>query len=118
MAMPKPVSRKLEDVLGDDIGGVMVEWLDELEETNRGTRTELAGLRSDLEALGAELRLADAKIAAEMRVGFANVEREIAKVGERSAQQIADTFKWVVPVWIASLGAVIGVMTWLLRGPR
>ena len=114
MAMPKPVSRKLQHALGDDTGGLMVEWLEELEETNRGIAAELTGLHAEVTAL----RLSDAKLGEEMRVGFATLEKEVAKVGERAAQRIADTLKWVVPVWIGSLGAVMGLMTWLVRGPR
>jgi hypothetical protein len=140
MAMPKPVSRKLQQALGDDAGGVMVEWLEELEETNRGTRGELIELRTSITELRQELRpsitelrqelrTSFADLRQEMRLGFAAVnaridtlaertEKDIAKVGERSAQQLADTLKWVVPVWIASLGTVMGFMTWLTRGLR
>ena len=139
MPLPKQVSKKLHQTMGEDAGGPMSEWLDELEETSRGTRAALDGIEAQLVALREEMRAGFSEISikfaqvdvrfAQVEAGmeakfarvdahFAEVHAKIAGVSERTAQQIADTFTWAVPIWLASLGAIIGVMTWLMRGAR
>ena len=111
MAVPKQVSKKLQQTMGDDAGSLMSEWLDELQETSRGTRAALDGIEAQLTALREE-----------MRVGFARIDVRFAQTDAKIEHEIAATQRWAMTVWLASLGfgiaVVMGYMTWLFRGPR
>lgn len=111
MAVPKQVSKKLQQTMGEDAGGLMAEWLEELEETSRGTRAALDGIEAQLAALREEMRL-----------GFAQMHVKFAETDAKLEREIAGTQRWAITVWLASLGfalaAVMGYMTWLVRGVR
>src|SRR5579862_591754 len=120
MAMPRQVSKKLEDALGEDAGSLMTDWLEELEATNVGTRAELTELRSAVIKLTEEVRLGFAGMNArfaDVDAKFAGMDAKIAAGGERNAQQIASTLRWAITVWIASFGVGLGYLTWVVRGP-
>jgi len=59
MATPKPLSRRLREMLGREAAETMVEWLDGLETHHDALRREvhadIAALRHDLVALITEL---------------------------------------------------------------
>ena len=96
MAMPKQVSKKLREMLGEEAGDSMADWLEAQERHYEELRQEV---RADI----AELRH-------EMHVGFAETDAKIAALGERTAQQLTSAFKWAIGVWISSLAAVVGLM--------
>jgi hypothetical protein len=132
MAMPRQVSKKLREMLGDDAGGSMTDWLDaqerhhddvrqevhaDIAELRQEMHTEVGALREELHATKAELHQEIVELRAEMRVGFARVDArfaetdaKIAALGDRTAQQLASAFKWAIGVWISSLAAVVGLM--------
>src|SRR5579862_9082275 len=113
MAVPKQVSKKLQQNWGE-AGGLMTEWLEELEETSRGTRAALDGMEAQLTALREEMRLGFARI----DVRFAEMDARIEAVEKRMAQQLTRVLMWAITVGLASLGLVMGYMTWLVRGFR
>jgi hypothetical protein len=94
MAVPKPVSKKLRDMLGTEAADMMVDWLDQRER-------HYEELRQEARADTAELRQ-------EMRVGFAALE---AKMGELKAEIL----KWAMGFWIGSLLAIVAALVTLSR---
>jgi len=122
MAAPKHVAKKLREMLGNEAGESMVEWLDErdthYDELRRETRAEFAALRQEMSGLRQELHVGfaavDVKLAQlreEMRAGFATMEVKIA-------QRNAELMKWALGFWIASLLGVVGALAALIRVPR
>ena len=111
MAVPKQVAKKLQQTMGEDAGGMMSQWLEDLEETSRGTRAALDGIEAQLAALREEVR-----------VGFARVDVRFAETDARIAREITATQRWMISVWLGSIGflmaVVMGYMTWLVRGLR
>ena len=118
MAVPKPVSKKLHQSMGEDAGGLMTAWLEDLEETSRGTRAALDGIEAQLAALREEMRTGFA----DMRVKFAETDARFAQMDAKIEREISSTQRWAITVWLASLGfvmaVVMGYMTWLVRGVR
>jgi|SRR5579862_4754953 len=125
MAVPKQVSKKLQQTMGDDAGSLMTEWLDELQETSRGTRAALDGIEAQLTALRDEMRAGFARIDVrfeQVEARFAQVDTKFAQSDAKTERSIAATQRWAITVWLASLGFAIavmmGYMTWLVRGAR
>jgi hypothetical protein len=122
MAAPKHVAKKLREMLGNEAGESMVEWLDErdthYDELRRETRAEFGAVRQEMSGLRQELHVGfaavDVKLAQlreEMRAGFATMEVKIA-------QRNAELMKWALGFWIASLLGVVGALAALIRVPR
>ena len=125
MATPKPVARRLREMLGAEAADTMVEWLDGLEaerdERRREWRAEVAGLRQEMLALRADT----AELRAEMRAGFAAVDARFtgfdarfAAFDAKLAQRNADLMKWMVGFWLASFIGILGAILALGRIPR
>ena len=114
MGVPKQVSKKLREMLGEEAGGSMADWLESQEKHHEELRHQV---RADIDELRQETRADIAELRHEMQVGFARVDArfaetdaKIAALGERMAQQLASGFKWAIGVWISSRAAVVGLM--------
>jgi hypothetical protein len=126
MAAPKHVTKKLREMLGNEAGESMVEWLDardthvdelrqdmrgELADVRQEMRTEFAELRQEISALREEMRAGFAAMDAKMAHGFAAIEIEFS-------QRNAELMKWALGFWIASLLGVVAALAALTRVPR
>ena len=126
MAAPKHVAKKLREMLGNEAGESMVEWLDErdthYDELRRDTRGEFAAVRQ-------EIRQEIGALREEMRAGFAAIEtrfigmeskmtQSFAAMDVKFAQRNAELMKWALGFWIASLLGVVGALVALTRVPR
>ena len=122
MAAPKHVAKKLREMLGNEAGDSMVEWLDErdthYDELRQETRAEFAAIRQEMAGLREELHVGfsavDVKFAQlreDMRAGFAAMDVKFA-------QRNAELMKWALGFWIASLLGVVGALAALTRLPR
>lgn len=100
MAMPRPVSKKLREMLGTEAAETMVDWLDGLETNNEALRRELHG---EIAALRHEMATSFAELRAEMRAGFAAADAKVA-------EQISSLLKWMIGFWLGSLAAIITAM--------
>ena len=102
MAIPSPLSKKLRQSLGDDAGGSLVTWLEELRAEQAQFRSEIAALRQSIDGLGKR-----------MDQGFAKVDERFAKVDERLAglqvaiaDSKAELMKWMLVFWVGAVGAI------------
>ena len=100
MATPRPVSKKLREMLGMEAAETMVEWLDGLETHNDDLRRELHGeiaaLRQEMAATRADI----VALRAEMRAGFAEADA-------KTAERISGLLKWMIGFWLGSLAGII-----------
>ena len=128
MPTPRPVSKKLREMLGAEAADTMVEWLEGLEvhrdtfrrevrtdiaevrhevaALRQSVRQETAGLRRDMAALKEDA----AVLRAEMRVGFAELRQEMAAAEARAERRTANLMKWMMGFWVTSLLAVVGAI--------
>ena len=97
MAAPKHVAKKLREMLGNEAGESMVEWLDERDTHHDDLRRETR----------AGFAAADARI-----------EQRFAPMEIKFAQRNAELMKWALGFWIASLLGVLGALAALTRVPR
>lgn len=122
MATPKPVSKRLREMLGTEAAETMVEWLNGLETHQDALRREvhadIAALRQDMVALITELR-------AEMRAGFAAVDArfaavdtKLAEADAKNAQRCANLLKWMIGFWLGSLAGIIATVLALGRASK
>lgn len=140
MAAPKHVAKKLREMLGNEAGESMVEWLDErdthFDELRRETRAEFGAVRQEIGVLREEMRAsfaaAEARSTAlesKMAQGFAATETTFAAMESkltqgfaamdvRFSQRNAELMKWALGFWIASLIGVVGALAAFTRVPR
>ena len=126
MAAPKHVAKKLREMLGNEAGESMVEWLDErdthYDELRKETRAEFAAIRQ-------EIRQEIGALREEMRAGFAAAEARFTGIDSKIvqgfagvevtlAQRNAELMKWALGFWIASLLGVVGALAALTRVSR
>ena len=126
MAAPKHVAKKLREMLGNEAGESMVEWLDErdthYDELRREMRAGFAAVDAKMEqrfaAVEARLNEMDSKMAQ----GFAAVDAKMAQgfaaMDVKFSQRNAELMKWALGFWIASLLGVVGALAALTRVPR
>lgn len=126
MAAPKHVAKKLREMLGNEAGESMVEWLDERDTHYDDLRRES---RAALAALDARMEQRFAAFEARMAQGFAAVETRLNEMDAKMAQGFAamdvkfsernaELMKWALGFWIASLLGVVGALAALIRVPR
>jgi hypothetical protein len=100
MAIPARLSKKLRQSLGDDTGGDLVTWLDEM-------RAEHEERMSRIEAM-------EARLVQRMDDRFAKVDHEIAGLQVAIADSKAELMKWMLLFWTGAVGA-IAVLAGVLR---
>ena len=108
MAAPKHVAKKLREMLGNEAGESMVEWLEERDTHVDELRQEM---RAGFAAMDAKMTQGFAAMDAKMTQGFAAMEIKFA-------QRNAELMKWALGFWIASLLGVVGALVALTRVPR
>ena len=99
MPIPSHVSKHLRRSLGEDAGGDLVTWLEEM-------RAEHAELMSKIDAV-------EARLTQRMDDRFATVDDRFAKVDERLAglhvaiaDARSDLMKWMLVFWVGAVGAI------------
>ena len=107
MATPKPVSRKLREMLGTEAAATMVAWLDGLEDRQdtlrREMRADIAELRQEMVALRQELRQEMAALRQELAALRAELRREMV---ERNS----DLIKWMMGFWLTSFAGIVATI--------
>jgi hypothetical protein len=115
MAAPKHVAKKLREMLGNEAGESMVEWLDErdthYDELRREMRAGFAAVDARIEQRFAAFEARLTELDAKMAQGFAAMD-------VRFSQRNAELMKWALGFWIASLLGVVGALAALTRVPR
>lgn len=148
MAAPKHVAKKLREMLGNEAGESMVEWLEErdthVDDLRRETHAEFTAVRQEIGALREEMRAGFAALESKMTQSFAALESKMTQVSAaleskmtqdsarleskmtqgsaamevKFAQRNAELMKWALGFWIASLLGVVGALVALTRVPR
>ena len=108
MAAPKHVAKKLREMLGNEAGESMVDWLDERDTHYDELRREM---RAEFAAFEARMEQRFAALEAKMTQGFAAMDVKFS-------QRNAELKKWALGFWIASLLGVVGALAALTRVPR
>lgn len=99
MPVPSHVSKHLRRSLGEDAGGDLVTWLEEM-------RSEHAQLLSKLDAV-------EARLTQRMDDRFARVDERLAGLQVAIADAKADLMKWMLVFWtgaVAAIAALAGVL--------
>ena len=100
MATPRPVSKKLREMMGTEAAETMVEWLDGLETHHDAVRREL---HADMAELRQEMRAGFAAVDAK----FAHLDTKFADADARNAERINNLLKWMIGFWLGSLVTII-----------
>ena len=107
MAIPSHISKKLRQHLGDDTGGDLVTWLDEM-------RAEREQFRADVLAMEARLIERMDKRFDRVDERFATVDDRLSGLQVAIADSKADLMKWMLVFWVSAVGA-IAVLAGVLR---
>ena len=126
MAAPKHVAKKLREMLGNEAGESMVEWLDErdthYDELRRDMRAGFAAVDARIEQRFAAFEARLTEMDSKMVQRFAEMDTRIAQgfaaMDVKFAQRNAELMKWALGFWIASLLGVVGALAALTRVPR
>ena len=126
MAAPKHVAKKLREMLGNEAGESMVEWLDERDthddELRREMRAGFAAVDARIEqrfaAFEARLTEMDSKMTQRLADMDTRIAQGFAAMDVKFAQRNAELMKWALGFWIASLLGVVGALAALTRVPR
>ena len=126
MAAPNHVAKKLREMLGNEAGESMVEWLDERDTHYDELRREM---RAGFAAIDARMEQRFAASEAKMEQRFAAFETRFTQMDSKMAhgfaamdvkfsQRNAELMKWALGFWIASLLGVVAALAALTRVPR
>ena len=126
MAAPKHVAKKLREMLGNEAGESMVEWLDERDthddELRREMRAGFAAVDARIEqrfaAFEARLTEMDSKMTQRLADMDTRIAQGFAAMDVKFAQRNAELMKWALGFWIASLLGVVGTLAALTLVPR
>ena len=126
MAAPKHVAKKLREMLGNEAGESMVEWLDERDthddELRREMRAGFAAVDARIEqrfaAFEARLTEMDSKMTQRLADMDTRIAQGFAAMDVKFAQRNAELMKWALGFWIAALLGVVGALAALTRVPR
>jgi hypothetical protein len=110
MAIPSRLSKKLRQGLGDDIGGDLVTWLDEMRTEQEQFRSDM---RADVARLTSAIEACEARLSQKMDDRFAKVDERFSRVDERLAglnvaiaDSKGDLMKWMLVFWVGAVGAI------------
>ena len=126
MTAPKHVAKKLREMLGNEAGESMVEWLEQrdtyYDELRRETRAGFAAVDARLNELESRMVQGFAAMDTKMAQGFAAMDAKMAQgfaaMDVKFSQRNAELMKWALGFWIASLLGVVGALAALTRVPR
>jgi hypothetical protein len=110
MAVPARLSKKLRQGLGEEAGGELVTWLEEMRAEHEQFR---ADMRADVAGLTSAIETCEARLSQKMDDRFAKVDDRLAKVDERLgglqiaiADSTAELMKWMLVFWVGAVGAI------------
>jgi hypothetical protein len=92
MALPSHISKKLRQHLGDDSGGDLVTWLDEMQAEREQFRTDILAM--------------EARLVERMDKRFAKVDERLVGLQVAIADSKADLMKWMLLFWVGAVGAI------------
>jgi hypothetical protein len=103
MALPSHIAKKFRQHLGDDTGGDLVTWLDEM-------RAEHGRLLARIEA--SEVRLIERMDKRFDRIDerFGKVDQDTAGLRVAIADSKADLMKWMFVFWVGAIAALAVVL--------
>ena len=105
MSVSPRLAKRLNDTLGAEAAGELVNWLDEM-------RAEHRDLRESIKADFAEQRHA---ISAELHAVELRLAEKIHAVDTKVDQRHADLMRWSFVFWVGAVGA-IAALAGVLRG--
>jgi hypothetical protein len=119
MQTPHKLSRKLNEVLGNEAADAMVDWLNETDSQIGQLRQELAVFRAEVRADFAELRQEmDSRFAA-IDVKFAGFEAKFdarfAAAEVAAARRHEEIMRWMIGFWVLSIITTVGSIIGLSR---
>lgn len=110
MAIPARISKKIRGSMGEDAGGDLVTWLEEMRSEHAQS---LAAMRTDFDRLVSRIEASEARLTQRMDDRFAKVDERFAKVDERLAglqvaiaDSKAELMKWMLVFWVGAVGAI------------
>jgi predicted nucleic acid-binding Zn-ribbon protein len=141
MPAPHKLTRRLQELLGDEASDHMADWMNQTESELGNLRHELAEFRQEMRADFAEIRqemnvrfaeirqemnVTFAELRQEMNARFAAVDAEFADVRREmgvgfsaaeaaAAKRHADFMKWTLGFWAASLVTMVAAIAALAQ---
>lgn len=110
MAIPARLSKKLRQGLGEDTGGDLVTWLEEMRAEHEQFRSDM---RADVARLTSAIEACEARLSQKIDDRFAKVDDRFGKVDERLAglqvaiaDSKAELMKWMLVFWVGAVGAI------------
>lgn len=92
MSFPAHLSKNLRRKLGEDTGGDLVTWLQEM--------------RAEHEQRLSEIRAMEARLLQRMDDRFAKVDERLAGLQVAIADSKAELMKWMLVFWVGAVGAI------------
>jgi hypothetical protein len=92
MSFPAHVSKNLRHKLGDDTGGHLVTWLEEM--------------RADHEQRMARIEAMEARMIQRLDDRFAKVDERLAGLQVAIAESKAELLKWSFVFWVGAVSAI------------
>jgi hypothetical protein len=110
MAIPSHLAKKLRQGLGDETGGDLVTWLDEMRAEHERARSET---NAKFEAVMSSIQALEARLSQKMDDRFAKVDERFGRIDERLAglqvaiaDSKAELMKWMLVFWVGAVGAI------------
>jgi hypothetical protein len=103
MAIPSHLAKKLRQGLGDETGGDLVTWLDEMRAEHERARSET---NAKFDAVISSIQALDARLSQKMDDRFARVDERLAVLQVAIADSKAELMKWMLVFWVGAVGAI------------
>ena len=119
MPTPHRLSRKLNEVLGNEAADAMIDWLNESDTRYGELRQEIALFRQEVRADFAELRQEiDVKFAtvdARFATLIGSTDAKFAAAEAAAARRHEEFMRWTIGFWVVSLATLVGAIVGLSR---
>ena len=103
MSFPAHLSKNLRRKLGDDTGGDLVTWLEEMRSEHDQS---LAAMRAEHEQRLSRIEAMEARLIQRMDDRFAKVDERLAGLQVAIADSKAELMKWMLVFWVGAVGAI------------
>lgn len=108
MPITPRLSRRLQQTLGEEAAEDLVNWMQQVDAQRAELRelNELNFSRIDGKLAEVAMRADLAELRQELRVGFANLQQEMARLETRFERRFGDLIKWSFVFWVGAVGAI------------
>jgi hypothetical protein len=117
MPVTARLSQKFYERFGDDIANELVDWFNQVDATYRNDLRELneANFQRFDAKLEQRVTASEARVRAEVQVGFANMDTRFARLEARLEYRLGAQMKWMFGFWLGTLIPLVGLMLALNR---